>query len=51
MGFLRFSRGTGAAGLDRGGGFWECSRNKCREHRGEIGGSPCRVRETVKLRF
>lgn len=43
-GFLRVSRGTGRQGK----GFWGCSRNKCREHRGKRGESPCRAREGVK---
>ena len=47
-GFLRVSGDTGKTGRDRELGFWECSRNKCREHRGEIGESPCRAREGVK---
>lgn len=45
-GFLRVSRGTGAAGRDRGG--LECSRNKCREHRAARQESPCRAWEGVK---
>lgn len=39
-GFLRVSGDTGKAGRDRELGFWGCSRNKCREHRGEIGEKP-----------